>query len=42
MTKKDIKQTLEDKLKDCDKDTLIDIIAAICALYAQARTLSDK
>lgn len=41
MKTNDIKQSLKDKLKDCDKDTLIDIIADICSLYVQARVLPD-
>ena len=32
-----IKQTFKDKLKDCDKEVLIDIIADICSIYIGAR-----
>jgi hypothetical protein len=41
MTHQDIKQTLRDKLKDCDKEVLIDIIAEICSIYVNARIFSD-
>lgn len=30
MTQEEIKQTLKDKLRECDKDTLVDIIADAC------------
>lgn len=40
-TKSDIKQTLKDKLKDCDKEVLIDVIAEVCSLYVNARVFSD-
>lgn len=41
MTQEDIKQSLKDKLKDCDKEVLIDIIADICSIYIRARTFAD-
>ena len=41
MTHQNIKQTLRDKLKDCEKEVLIDIIAEICSIYVNARILSD-
>ena len=41
MTCKDIKQTFKDKLKDCDKEVLIDIIAEVCSMYVKARIFSD-
>ena len=36
-----IKQTFKDKLKDCDKEVLIDIIADICSIYIGARVFAD-
>lgn len=41
MKQEDIKQTLKDKLKNCDKEVLIDIIAEICSIYVNARILSN-
>ena len=41
MTKSDIKQTLKDKLKECDKEVLVDIIAEVCSIYVGARVFSD-
>ena len=41
MTQEQFKQSLIDKLKDCDKDTLINIITEVCAMYVQARVVSD-
>ena len=41
MTKSDIKQTLKDKLKDCDKEVLIDLIAEVCSMYIGAKIFSD-
>ena len=41
MTQEDIKQTLRDKLKDCDKEVLIDIIAEVCSIYVNAKIFSD-
>ena len=41
MTKSDIKQTLKDKLKDCDKEVLIDVIAEVCSMYIGAKIFSD-
>lgn len=40
-TKSDIKQTLKDKLKDCDKEVLIDVIAEVCNMYIGAKIFSD-
>lgn len=41
MTHQDIKETLKDKLKEYDKEILIDIIAEICSIYISARIFSD-
>lgn len=41
MDKEQFKQSLKDKLKYCDKDTLIDIIAEVCTIYVQARVFSN-
>lgn len=41
MTQKELKQTLKDKLKECDKDTLVDIIADFVLVYIGARALVD-
>ena len=41
MTQENLKQILRDKLKECDKDTLVDIVADVCALYVAARTVAD-
>lgn len=41
MTHQDIKETLKDRLKDCDKEVLIDIIAEVCNMYVGARIFSD-
>ena len=41
MTHQDIKETIKDQLKDCDKEALIDIIAEVCSLYVNARVFSD-
>ena len=41
MTHQDIKETIKDKLKDCDKEFLIGIIAEVCSLYVNARVFSD-
>ena len=41
MDKEQYKQSLKDKLKDCDKDTLINIIAEVCTIYVQAKVFSD-
>ena len=40
-TKIDIKQTLKDKLKDCDKEVLIDVIFEVCSMYIGAKLFSD-
>ena len=36
-----LKQTLKDKLKECDKDTLVDFIADVCSMYVRARVFTD-
>ena len=41
MTQEELKQTLKDKLKECDKDTLVDIIADVCSMYVRARVFAD-
>lgn len=41
MTQEELKQTVKDKLKQCDKDTLVDIIADLCLVYIGARALVD-
>ena len=41
MKQEDIKQTLKDKLKNCDKEVLIDIIAELCSIYVNAIILSN-
>lgn len=41
MTQEELKQTLKDKLKECDKDTLVDIIADVCLIYVRARVFTD-
>lgn len=41
MTQEELKQALKTRLKDCDKDTLVDIIADMCSMYVSARVLSD-
>jgi hypothetical protein len=41
MTQEQLKQTLKTKLKECDKDLLVDIIADICSMYVSARVLLD-
>lgn len=41
MTQEEFKQTLKDRLKECDKDLLADIIADMCSMYVSARALSD-
>ena len=41
MTHQDIKETLKDRLKDCDKEILIDIIAEVCNMYIRAKIFSD-
>lgn len=40
MIYQDIKQTLKNKLKDCDKEVLVDIIAEVCSMYIGARIFS--
>jgi hypothetical protein len=41
MTQEELKQTLKDKLKECDKDTLVDIIADVCFMYIRTRVFTD-
>ena len=41
MTKSDLKQTLKDKLKDCDKEVLIDIIVEVCSMYIGIKLFFD-
>lgn len=41
MTQEELKQTLKDKLKECNKDTLVDIITDVCLMYVRARVLFD-
>lgn len=41
MTYQDIKETIKDKLKDCDKEVLIDVIAEVCSMYIGAKIFSD-
>lgn len=41
MTQEELKQTLKDKLKECDKGTLVDIIADVCLMYVRARAFTD-
>ena len=41
MTQEELKQTLKDKLKECDKNTLIDIIADVCFMYVRAKAFAD-
>lgn len=42
MTKEEINQSLRNKLKDCDKETLIDIITDLCCIYVEARVNTGK
>ena len=41
MTHKDIQETLKDKLKECDKEVLIDIIVEVSSMYIGAKLFSD-
>ena len=41
MTYQDIKETLKDKLKDCDKEVLIDIIVEVCSMYIGIKLFFD-
>jgi hypothetical protein len=41
MAPQDIKETLKNKLKECEKEVLIDIITEICSIYVNAKILSD-
>lgn len=41
MTQEELKQTLKDKLKECDKDTLVDIIVDVCFMYIKARIFTN-
>lgn len=37
MAPQDIKEAIKDKLKDCNKEILIDIIAEVCSMYIRAK-----
>ena len=41
MTREELRHTLKNKLKECDKDTLVDIIADVCLMYIRARVFAD-
>lgn len=41
MTQEELRHTLKNKLKECDKDTLVDIIADVCLMYIRARVFAD-
>ena len=41
MTQEELKQILKNKLKECNKDTLINIITDVCLIYVRARVLTD-
>ena len=41
MTYQDIKETLKDKLKNCDKEVLIDIIVEVCSMYIGIKLFFD-
>jgi hypothetical protein len=41
MTQEELRQTLKDKLKECDKDTLVNIIIDTCSMYIRARVFTD-
>lgn len=41
MTHKDIQETIKDKLKDCDKEVLINIIVELCNRFIESRMFSD-
>jgi hypothetical protein len=41
MVGEELKQELKNKLKECDKDTLVDIITDICLMYIRARVFTD-
>lgn len=36
-----MKETIKDKLKDCDKEVLIDIIVEVCSMYIGVKLFSD-
>lgn len=40
ITKEELKQTLKDKLKECDKDTLVNIIADVCLMYIRGLAIN--
>lgn len=40
MTREGLKQILEDKLKECNKDTLVDIIVDLCLVYLGTRAVN--
>ena len=41
MVYQDIKEILKDKLKDCDKEVLIDIIVEVCSMYIGIKLFFD-
>lgn len=41
MTQEELRQILKNKLKECDKGTLVDIIADVCLMYIRARIFTD-
>jgi hypothetical protein len=41
MTQEELRHTLKNKLKECDKDTLVDIIADVCFMYIRALPILD-
>jgi hypothetical protein len=41
MTQEELRQTLKDKLKECDKDTLVNIIIDTCSMYIRARVFTN-
>lgn len=41
MAYQDIKEILKDKLKDCDKEVLIDIIVEVCSMYIGIKLFFD-
>lgn len=41
MAYQDIKEILKDKLKDCDKEVLIDIIVEVCSIYIGIKLFFD-
>ena len=41
MTQEELKQTFKEKLKELDKDTLVDIIADVYSIYMMARIFAN-